>query len=272
MPAPGLKIDWPVLMDWASSIQAIIQAGHLDVFTSYGETASVVAQHSLLLYQGYLKGMPLPNGASVQHPSGNLARHAELDEAGFLDFRLKNDESYAEAIEKGTKERDLKQMLATAPKARRAKDGHLYLIIPFRHGTPGTVGLRAMPARVAQMAQALSRSKRTGTYMEPSVTRKGEQVERYRYRWGGRLTGKQLADAGLGFQVQRRYQGLVKFGEAGHSSYMTFRVLSEKSKGWVLPARPGLWPARTAAEVAYTDGKGALESALLEDLMRLAGL
>ncbi len=268
----GLKIDWPVLMEWADALQAIVQEGHLDIFTSYAETASVVAEHSLVLYKGYLKGWPLPNGAAVQRPSGNLAAHAALEESAYLDFRLVNPESYAEAVEKGTKERDMKLSLPNAPKARRAKDGSLYLIIPFRHGTPGTVGLRPMPARVHAMAQHLKPSKVTGHFMEPSVTRPGEQVQRNRYKWGGRLSAGELAAAGLSFKAQSRYAGMVKFGAAGHASYMTFRVMSEKSKGWVLPALPGIWAARTAAEEAYKDGKGALADALMEDLLRLAGL
>jgi len=266
------QIEWPVLLDWSQALQAIVQAGHLDVFTSYAETAGVVAQHSFTLYQGYLKGNPLPNGASVQHPSGNLAKAAELEEAGYLDFRLKNDTSYAEAVEKGAKERDMKDALKTSNKARRAKDGSLYLIIPFRHGTPGTVGLNAMPPRVYAMAAALKRSKVTGHYTEPSVHGNGVQVQRNKYAWGAKLTAAALAAGGASFKEQNRFSGMYKFGEQGHSSYVTFRVMSSKSKGWVVPARPGLWPARTAAQVGYEDGKGALADALLEDLLRLGGI
>lgn len=267
----GLQVDWDVLGDWTDSLQAIIQGGHLDVFSSYTETAAVVAQHSLMLYQGYLKGIPLPNGASVQHPSGNLAKRATLAEPSFLDFRLENDAEYAEAVETGTRERDMKKILPTAPKARRSKDGSLYLIIPFRHGTQqNAVGLRPMPETVWRAAQKLKRSAIVGSYPEVSAT--GHNVHRNVYDWGGSLTGKALAALGLSYKEQNRYQGMYKFGEQGHSSYVTFRVLSEKSRGWVIPARPGLFPAKTAAEEAYRDGKSALSGALLEDLLRLSGL
>jgi hypothetical protein len=267
----GLDVDWAVLSDWSESLQAIIQGGHLDVFTSYAETAGVVATHALVLYQGYLKGNPLPNGSAVQRPSGNLARHASLDEPSFLDFRLENPESYAEAIEKGTRERDMKEVLATAPKARRAKDGSLYLIIPMRHGTQSdSVGLKPMPQTVYKMAKALQRSSVTGHRMEMSGT--GFMVQRNTYNWGGKLTQKALQESGHSFKEQNQFQGMYKFGNAGHSSYMTFRILSSKSAGWVIPARPGLFPARTAAEEAYQDGKEHLAAALLEDLLRLSGL
>lgn len=270
-PGEGLQIDWDVLSDWTDSLQAIIQGGHLDVFTSYAETAAVVASHSLMLYQGYLKGIPLPNGASVQHPTGNLARRATLAEPGYLDFRLENDAEYAEAVEKGTQERDMKKILPTAPKARRSKEGALYLVIPFRHGTQqDSVGMQPMPQTVWHAAEKMKRSAITGTRPEVSAT--SHSVQRNTYSWGGSLSAKALAGMGLSFKEQNRYQGMYKFGQAGHSSYVTFRVMSEKSAGWIIPARPGLFPAKIAAEEAYRDGKDALSGALLEDLLRMSGL
>jgi len=267
----GLDVDWSVLADWSESLQAIVQGGNLDVFTSYTETAGVVATHSLVLYQSYLKGAPLPNGSAVQRPSGNLARHASLAEPSFLDFRLENPESYAEAIEKGTRARDMKEMLATAPKARRAKDGSLYLIIPMRHGSQeDAVGLKPMPQTVYAMAKKLQRSSVTGHRMEMSAT--GFMVQRNTYNWGAKLTQKALQESGHSFKEQNQFQGMYKFGNKGHSSYMTFRVISSKSTGWIIPARPGLFPARTAAEEAYRDGKEHLGMALLDDLLRLSGL
>lgn len=270
----GINIEWGILAEWSDALQAIVQGGHLDIFTAYAETSAVVASHSLMLYQGYLKGMPLPNGTSVQRPSGNLAKRATLAEPSFLDFRLENDAEYAEAVEKGTKQRDMKEMLPTAKKARRAKDGSLYLIIPFRHGSQeDSVGLAPMPQTVYQLAKKLQRSSVVGHKMEMSGT--GFMVQRNVYNPGytkNALTVGQLAASGHSFKQQNRYQGMYKFGAVGHSSYVTFRVMSEKSSGWILPARPGLFPAKNAAEEAFKDSKGALTDALLEDLLRLSGL
>ena len=77
----------------------------------------MVANHALNLYRGYLLGQPLPNGASIQHPSGNLAKGAELVQKAFLDYYLENPIAYAEAVEKGVKQRDLKDMLRRADQA-----------------------------------------------------------------------------------------------------------------------------------------------------------
>ena len=146
----------------------------------------------------------------------------------------------------------------------------LYLIIPFRHGTPGTVGLNAMPARVYAMAQELKRSKVTGYHMERSGT--GHIVPRANYKWGDRLTVAQIQAAGGSFKEQNRFAGMYKFGNARHTSYVTFRVMSQKSAGWIVPARPGIWAARTAVQVATDDGRDLLAQAFLDDLIRLGGL
>jgi hypothetical protein len=268
--AVALEIDWNVLGDWLPTLGTIISGLQLDAFVSYAETSGVVAQHSLDTYRGYLLGQPLPNGASIQHPSGNLAKGAELNEKGYLDYFLENPVSYAEAVEKGVKARDLKDMLPTAKKARRAKDGTLYLIIPFRHGTPGTVGLHPMPARIHAMALELYRSRVKAGHMEMSGT--GYMVKRHSYNWGSKLTVQQIQDAGLPFKAQNRYQGMYKFGNARHTSYITFRVMSQKSAGWVVPARPGIWAARTAVQVALEDGKDLLTNAAMDDIMRICGL
>jgi hypothetical protein len=265
-----IEIDWKVLSDWIPALQSIISTGNLDIFTSYADVSVQVAHHALDTYRGYLLGQPLPNGASIQHPSGALAKGATLTEKGFLDINLDNPIAYSEWVEKGVKARDMKDMLTTAKKARKAKDGSLYLIIPFRHGSPGTVGLHPMPARVWQMAQELKRSKVTGHYQEVSAT--GHQVTRNKYKWGGHLKVSDLEAAGLPFIAQNRYAGMYKFGNQRHTSYITFRVMSQKSPGWLVPARPGIWAARTAVQVANEDGTSLLTQALVDDLLRLGGV
>jgi hypothetical protein len=264
----AIEIDWKVLQDWAPALQNIISAGHLDMFTSYAAVSEQVAAHALETYRGYLLGQPLPNGAAVQHPSGVVAKGAELAEKGFLDYYLENPVPHAESLEKGVQQRDMKDCLPTAKKARRAKDGSLYLIIPFRHGAPGSVGMAPMPARIHAMAQALSRSKVTGHRQETSGT--GFDVTRNTYKWGGKITTSQIQDAGGTFKSQNRFSGMYKFGNARHTSYVTFRVMSSKSPGWIIPARPGIWAARTAVQVATQDGQGLLNEALAEDLLRIS--
>lgn len=166
---------------------------------------------------------------------------------------------YAREIDDGRPARDLKKYLDTSQKVRRTKDGRRFLIIPFRHGTPGsTAHAPAMPAEVYDAAKLLKSSKIVGqgqraagevTSLHPvwgtqplgkkkqtpflfdRATRQHVIVPRNIYQWGERLAGlpKSLS----------RYEGMVKTGSAKHTQYMTFRIMMEGSKGWIIPPQPG---------------------------------
>ena len=47
------------------------------------------------------------------------------------------------------------------------------------------------------------------------------------------------------------YDSMVRFDtstpKAKSSAYMTFRVMSDKSSGWIVPAKPGLYLAKNVA-------------------------
>lgn len=166
---------------------------------------------------------------------------------------------YAREIDDGRPARDLKKYLDTSQKVRRTKDGRRFLIIPFRHGTPGsTAHAPAMPTEVYDAAKLLKSSKIVGqgqraagevTSLHPvwgaqplgkkkqtpflfdRATRQHVMVPRNIYQWGERLAGlpKSLS----------RYEGMVKTGSAKHTQYMTFRIMMEGSKGWIIPPQPG---------------------------------
>ena len=262
---------------WAEMLQAMIQAGEFTAFTAFNEECTIAAEYALTLYRSYLNGSTLPNGTKIQHPTGKLADAARLDERAYLDFHLMNDLPYAEAVEKGTKERDMKEMLPTARKARRSKeDGSLYLVIPFRHSVPGATatGMKPMPERVYQMAKNLDRSSIKSRFKQLAVTPEigpKERVWRRRYQWGGKLNVSDLEGQGLSYQQINRFQGMYKFGKIGHTQYITFRVMSQKSKGWILPARPGIFAAKAAMEESNRERGPMIDEALVEDILNLMG-
>jgi hypothetical protein len=266
-----LVVDWDALealKPELAMVEHFLGGGGNAAFSSYWETAEVVATHGLELYQGFCKGVPLPSGRKVQHPSGSLSRATRLERTA-TDWVLHNDSPYASFVEEGTKAYDMKQALQKSEKARRAKDGSLYLIIPFRHGTPGAVGLRPMPARIHALARVMQKSSITGRRMEPNAF--GRPVARNTYAWGDRLSPKKITEAGGSSFDARRFGGMVRFGnpKGGHGSYMTFRVMSSKSSGWVRPAIPGLFPLKTAIEESTREGQEFLQAAFMEDLGRL---
>lgn len=174
------------------------------------------------------------------------------------DFRgeVESDYRYASDIENGRPPRDLKRMLNTSMKVRVSQSkknaGKRYLIIPFRHNTPGNnAHAKAMPGEVHAAAQYLSASRVIGTSQRQSGTgafgiksRTPVMVPRHHYQWGDRLP------AGLAPKLRQHHKtdpfaGMVRFetnapGSPRSSSYMTFRVMMEGSSGWIVPAKAGL--------------------------------
>lgn len=177
---------------------------------------------------------------------------------------------HAEEIENGRPARDLKTMLNTSMKVRRSKDGTRYLIIPFRHNTPGNdAHAKSMTPQVYAQAKMLSLSAITGHGRRVSGTgawsteTKSEATVRQRsYNWGDRLSGP-----GIG----RNQQGMVRMntatGEGKRSSqYLTFRVMSEKSNGWIVKAQPGQQIAKGVSEDMQPKAEAAIAEAIKRSL------
>lgn len=170
---------------------------------------------------------------------------------GDFSAMVEADYKHAQEIENGRPQRDLKQMLNTSMKVRQAKDGSRYLIIPFRHNTPGNEAHgQAMSPQVYQQAKMLSLSTITGHGRRLSgtgawslKTQSPATVRQRKYNWGDRLVGD---------NVPKHQQGMVRMntatGQGNKSSqYLSFRVMSEKSRGWIVPAQPGQQIAQKVA-------------------------
>jgi hypothetical protein len=145
---------------------------------------------------------------------------------------VESDYRYAGDIETGRPPRDLKQMLNTSMKVRVTKKGTRYLIIPFRHNAD-TV---PQAARDMSMSTITGHTRRlSGTGAWSLKTQAPATVRQRKYNWGDRLAGPDVA---------KNQQGMVRMNTATRpgvksSSYLTFRIMSEKSKGWIIPAQPG---------------------------------
>lgn len=177
-------------------------------------------------------------------------------------------------------------MLDSSLKVRISKTGKRYLIIPFRHGTPGTVGFQsAMPPEVYDLWKGLRKSRlvNTGTRVSGTGafdirTRNPLLVPARRYHWGDRLALAQLQAAGVHGERARRMRGMVHFqnptgrGGGRHGQYLTFRNMTEGSKGWLTRGTAGYWPARTTAEQLWPEAEKAFAEAVEEDVRsQLAG-
>jgi len=179
---------------------------------------------------------------------------------------VSSDYKFVQDIETGRPPRDLKRMLDTSSKVRRTRDGARFLVIPFRHNTPGSSG--GMPAAVHGLAGGMSKSSVTGMgqrevgqtvrlspragmtptkgtpFLSSPSTKQAAMTASRTYQLGDRLTKSAMKQAGVGAADRKRYAGMVRMetstpGGAKSSSYLTFRIMSEKSKGWIIPAQPG---------------------------------
>lgn len=187
---------------------------------------------------------------------------------------------HAEEIENGRPARDLKQMLNTSLKVRVNKKGTRFLYIPFRHNTPGNDAMASsMPPSVYQVAKNLEASMVTGQTTRVSglnaMDIKSKQfltVPQNTYKWGQRLP------AGLSPKLQPHHKtdphaGMVRFntstpGGAKSSAYLTFRTMSEKSKGWIVPPKDGLKIAEKVVNDMRPKANLAFQQAIKQTLSK----
>lgn len=185
----------------------------------------------------------------------------------------------AQEIETGRPPRDLKKMLDTSTKVRTTKTGKRFLVIPMRHNIK-----KLQSAGLYGMASALEASMVSGqgtrpsgevtnlsptTGMSPAAkqsqyllnpkTKTDVMVNRNTYNWGQRLTGK---DVGKNKWAKGMVRMNTSAGGATSSAFMTFRIMMEGQKGWVIPAQPGLYIAKKVQEEMQPKAEAAFTGAI----------
>lgn len=185
----------------------------------------------------------------------NYSSTIDIQMTGPYSALVDSDYKYAEQIETGRPPYDLKKMLQTSNKTRMSKAGKKYLIIPFRHN------VASMPKEVRIAAKQLAPSRVTGMGTRVSAT--GVTVPQAKYAWGGRLK------AGAAPGMLRKHAGMVRFDistpKMARSSYLTFRVMSETSAGWIIPAQPGQHIVKGVVDKLRPMAEAAFAKALIAD-------
>lgn len=181
----------------------------------------------------------------------NYAASIQIEQTAPFAARVWSEYKYCEDIETGRPAYDMKVMLRTSTKTRMGKHG-LYLIIPFTHT------MKSMPPTVYKAAKALTPSMVTGMGTRISAT--GHTVAQRSYLWGGRLK------AGSAPKMLRNHAGMVRFNVstpgAPRSSYLTFRVMSERSSGWIIPPQPGQHIVEKVVEALRPKAEAAFQAAI----------
>lgn len=190
---------------------------------------------------------------------------------------VETDYKLAGEIETGRPQRDLKKMLETSLKVRvvtKGKNaGKRYLIIPFRHNTPGQVALNQdMPPDVYKKARFLDASKVTANFTRLSgtgafhmKTKKAITVPAKSYKWGDRLPAGMSAKL-KDYHTTDIHASMVRFktsaGGANSSSYVTFRVMMEGSPKWIVGPRPGLFIAQAVSQQMGIEAQAVFAQAI----------
>ncbi|PJA24958.1 MAG: hypothetical protein COX57_05720 [Alphaproteobacteria bacterium CG_4_10_14_0_2_um_filter_63_37] len=253
-----------------------------EMFPNLAAAVSMVCEEGQSRWMGYAGGKNLPNGMTITPRTGTYLRSIQIARHGPFHGEVFSDAPHARAIEFGSPARDLKQMLSTSHKVRLSKTGKRYLIIPFRWGTPGsTMSGRSMPEEVHQWFADKNGSfvvgsgdRRSGTGAYWVSTRSPVRVNAPRYSWGDRLRKQDLSAMGIHGVSARNMAGMVRMQNpapeakqgAKHSEYLTFRIMTEDSKGWLSPAQPGKFPAKQTAEELRRDAKAVVEEAVRRDV------
>ncbi|BBL75412.1 hypothetical protein [Methylomagnum ishizawai] len=274
MPTYAIRVDLSALIEALPGVidESVLPRLALAV-RKFAEQAELDWKEDVLQAHGVWIGHKKQYAASIQSR-----------QLGPFSYEVFSDLKLAGEIETGRPAYDLKRMLDSSPKVRRTKDGRRYLIIPFRHNTPGNEALaRPMPQDIYKIVgkKGFGKSlitgvgwRNSGTGALSTQTRRGHnqtkgevvRVATRKYVWGDRLP------AGLKEKMKPHhavdiYAGMVRMetssGKQRSSKYLTFRTMREGSSKWIIPARPGLNIAqgvadrlRPLAEVAFREAMG----------------
>jgi hypothetical protein len=277
--------DFRIQID-LSHLMAVGSAFTKDVFPHLAFAVQGVADAVETRWKQFASGMTMPNGRVINPRSGQYARSIMQRNTGDFSRTVYTELPYAQEIEQGAPRRDMKSLLNSSLKVRVSAAGRRYLIIPFRHSPNPNNVMRdnAMPAAVhdwwgsakpSHVLQGLNFKRPSGTGALDIKTHGPLMVPAHRYNWGDRLSASTLRALGVRGQAAKRMEGMYNFrspgktGGAAHSSYITFRTMTEGGKGWIRPATEGKWPARQVAEIYQPVAEQLFKAAVEEDIRRV---
>lgn len=267
--------DFKISVDMSGIVSALDSLIHEQVFPRVGQAIEALAVAARADWQQAIYHAKLWDGEKKPYMES-----IQVKMTGPYSALVWSEYKYAHEIETGRPARDLKKMLDTSPKVRISKQGKRYLIIPFRHNTPGNTALAApMPQNVYDIVSSreFKGSAVIGQYMRTSglgamdpKSRKLLTVKQAQYAWGSRLQN------GLTKRLSPKHSnaptdGMVRMqttppGGPKSSAYLTFRVMVEGSNKWIIPAKPGLNLVKGVADRLQPLAEKAIQEAVKRDL------
>lgn len=271
------NIKYNISFDLGSKLD-ITAIVNKQIFPLLNQAVRAVAQQTASNWQAEVHKAKLWSGEKDAY-----AQSITWEMTGDFTAVVQSDYKHAGEIETGRPARDLKKMLGTSTKVRRTEKGKRFLVIPLRHNVQ-----KLEEAGLYEQASALEASAVTGqgqrpsgevTHLSPSSgmspaakqtpfltnrrTKQAYQVNQNQYAWGQRITKAQAGGS-------KWAAGMVRFdtstANAKSSSYMTFRIMTEGSGGWIVPAQPGQFLAKKVTDNMRPRAQDAFAAAIARQL------
>jgi len=214
---------------------------------------------------GALKGV----AERLKNPRGGYARSIRKERIGTFEHEIYSDAKIADWIENGTEDFDMNETHPFGPRSRVSKTGYGYLIVPFRWGTPNTVGFKnVMPINIYDIVSKFKkmRTKRSAdsapdNEKTPNAQTPSKMVGRAKYNKGyGRLIGEEYGNM----------NGMVRSkdstGKDRSGGYFTFRIISANPKAKKWKIRKGM-PARHVTRAVAEETRPAIEAMVENSIM-----
>jgi hypothetical protein len=270
-----ITLDDDILHEVASRLASLNTAQSMPATAAAMKKAAALVKAVWMDYATGKKDIGVP---PMKNPSRGYADGISIKPNGPFDYEVINLSNIADYLENGTTEIDMKQTHTTGPRSRVSKKGVAYLIVPFRWGTPDTVGFRnVMPAKIYDIVKKAKFEKSIlgqETHNEPNA--KGEDVDRWNYdKWGSRLKINQIIEAddgGININQMFNMSGMVRMDTSTknkkYSGYYTFRVISAKGApgSWIKPATPARHITDGVVRATHNDVNDLFDAAFRRDL------
>jgi len=265
-----------ILADLVASLEMMSTKVMPRTFKAF-KMATAVMQYT---WKSYAMGAPVPGGSGrIKRPTGAFAKSIKIRMLAPFHHEVYSDDPKAKFLEDGSKEYDMKKTHPYGKRSRVVKktrkkkgsivanEGDPYLIIPFRHGVPGSISYSPIPQLLYKAIRQMIKnddmklsSIAKGKKQSPNY--EGELIPRRKYNWGSRLMGSSLD----------KLEGMVAMDVSTKKSvrteYVTFRIISVNSPAhkWIQKARPGLHLTKHVVNNTKEIVEDNIGSGLKEDL------
>jgi hypothetical protein len=271
-----VTLDDDILKEVAARLSSLNTAQSMPATANAMKKAAALVKAT---WQKYATGeQTLPDVSPMKNPSRGYAKGISIKPNGPFDYEVINPSDIAKYLEEGTSEIDMKQTHTRGPRSRVSKKGVPYLIVPFRWGTPDTVGFRnVMPAEIYNIVKKAKFEKSLvgdTTHNEPNA--RGEDTDRWDYdKWGSRLKINQIIEAddgGINLNQMFNMSGMVRMDTSTknkkYSGYYTFRVISADGTpgSWIKPATPARHITDGVVRAVQEDVDNIFDAAFRRDI------